>query len=219
MRVCDKCKVQVKTIFDKCPLCQNNLKGEIEEESYPFIPTIFKKYFTFFKILLFTSIVICLICIGLDIVLKLKFHFSIYVVGGFSCLLLVLKIALSKRENVCKSILWQVVIISILAFLWDYFNGFLGWSVTYVIPILCAIGSVNMVILGVILKNYFDEYLIYFINIALVGLVPIIFILTGIVTNNIASVICIILNLISFLSMIIFRWDILKSELERRLHI
>ena len=217
MRICKKCNLKFKSDLDFCPLCQNKLIGKKEENVFPFIPNIYKKYFTFFKILLFISIIISLICITIDLMID-KYHFSIFVILGFICLFIILKTAFNNKDSLFKSILWQLVILSTLSVIWDYFTGFHYWSITYVIPILCIICSVNLAILSIILKNYLEEELFYFICIALIGVVPFIFIIIGI-PNRIPSIISILLNLICFVSLLIFKFKDVKEELKRRMHI
>lgn len=219
MQTCKKCKVKIKSNDTICPLCQNILTGKKSENSFPYIPTIYKKYFTFFRILLLVSVIICSICVAIDILLPDFPNFSIFVVAGFACLIVVLIIALAKRNSVYKSILWQMIILGVIVVLWDYFTGWLGWSITYVIPILCIIGSVNMVIISIVMHSYLEEELIYFICIALIGLIPFIFIATNITTNTLPSIICILLNTICFFGLLIFKWKDVKEELQRRLHI
>lgn len=219
MQTCKKCKIKVKSSDTICPLCQNVLAGKKSENSFPYIPTIYKKYFTFFRILLLVSVIICSICIAIDVLLPNIPHFSIFVVAAFVCLLVVLKIALAKRNNVYKSILWQMILLGVIVVLWDYFTGWLGWSITYVIPILCIIGSINMVIISIVMHSYLDEELIYFICIALIGFIPFIFLIANITTNEIPSIICILLNIICFFGLLIFKWKDVKEELQRRLHI
>lgn len=217
MRICKKCNLKIKTDSDVCPLCQNKLIGKKEGNVFPFIPNIYKKYFTFFKILLFISFIISLICITIDLIIN-KYHFSVFVVLGFICLFIILKTAFNNKESLSKSILIQLIILIILSIIWDYFTGFHYWSITYVIPILCIICSINFLILSMILKNYFEEEMFYFICIVLIGIIPLIFIIIGI-PNKIPSVISILLNLICFISLLIFRFKAVKEELKRRMHI
>ena len=115
--------------------------------------------------------------------------------------------------------MWQVIIVSLLSFLWDYFTGFYKWSITYVIPIVCVIGSLNIIFLLKIFKIYIEDYLIYFIIVALLGFVPILFLVFNLVTTDIPSLICIFISAILFILMIVFKKNDIIDELRRRLHI
>lgn len=217
MRICKKCNLKIKTDSDICPLCQNKLIGKKEENVFPIIPNIYKKYFTFFKILLFISFVTSLLCIAVDLMIN-KYHFSLFVILGFVCLFIILKTAFNNKESIFKSILSQLIILSCLSILWDYFTGFHHWSFTYVIPILCIICSINLVILSIMLKDYLEQEIFYFICTILIGIIPLLFIVIGI-SNKIPSIISTLLNLICFITLLIFKFKDVKEELKRRMHI
>ena len=217
MRICKKCNLKIKTDSDICPLCQNKLIGKKEENVFPLIPNIYKKYFTFFKILLFISFIISLLCITVDLTIN-KYHFSLFVILGFICLFIILKTAFNNKESIFKSILSQLIILSCLSILWDYFTGFHRWSITYVIPILCIICSINLAILSIVLKDYLEQEIFYFICTILIGIIPLLFIVIDI-PNKIPSVISVLFNLICFITLLIFKFKDVKEELKRRMHI
>lgn len=217
MRICKKCNLKIKTDSDICPLCQNKLIGKKEENVFPIIPNIYKKYFTFFKILLFISFVTSLLCIAVDLMIN-KYHFSLFVILGFVCLFIILKTAFNNKESIFKSILSQLIILSCLSILWDYFTGFHHWSFTYVIPILCIICSINLAILSIMLKDYLEQEIFYFICTILIGIIPLLFIVIDI-PNKIPSVISVLFNLICFITLLIFKFKDVKEELKRRMHI
>ena len=218
MKYCDKCKVSIVGKHDKCPLCQGLVAGEVTDNVFPYVPTIYKKYSLFFRLLIFISLVISSICILIDVMVPTGVNFSIFVVAGFACLILILRVAINRHRNVPKTILWQVVVISILSLLWDYFTGRHGWSITYVIPIICLVGSIDMAIIVNVMKIYITEYIFYFLLTIILGLIPVIFCLTGIVNVYYPSVICFFLNLIALMTMFVFAGDLVIEELKRRLH-
>lgn len=217
MRICKKCNLRIKTDSDICPLCQNKLIGKKEENVFPLVPNIYKKYFTFFKILLFISFIISLLCITVDLMIN-KYHFSLFVILGFICLFIILKTAFNNKESIFKSILSQLIILSCLSILWDYFTGFHHWSIIYVIPILCIICSINLAILSIVLKDYLEQEIFYFICAILIGIIPLLFIAIDI-PNKIPSVISVLFNLICFITLLIFKFKDVKEELKRRMHI
>ena len=218
MKQCKKCHVKVNVTDDICPLCQNKLVGKSENNVFPYVPTIKKRFSLFFKILLLVSIIVSLICVAIDYALN-KYHFSLLVIFGFVCLFIILKTTLTKRDSIYKTILWQLVIFAILIISWDYFTGRHGWSLTYAVPILCIVGSVSIAILSIVLHDYLDEELFYFICIALIGMIPLTFVFTNIITNKIPSIICALLNIFCFLGLLIFKSKEILEELKRRMHI
>ena len=69
-----------------------------------------------------------------------------------------------KRRNFAKSILWQVAFVSAIALLWDFFTGFHGWALDYVLPILCVSAMISIVLLANICKLHVQDYIIYLIR-------------------------------------------------------
>ena len=217
MRICKKCNLKIKTNNNYCPLCQSKLIGKKEANDFPNVIPIYKKYITFFKLLLFICVLISLISIAVDLIIN-KYHFSIFVLIGIFCLLIVFKSAITKRDSIYKTILWQLVLLSFISILWDYLTGFNSWSITFVIPILCITNNIVISLLTMIFHDCLEDNIIYFICMVFIGLVPLIFLLLDI-ENKIPSIICIFFNLICFLTLLIFKYKEVKEELKRRLHI
>lgn len=217
MRICKKCNIKVKTSNNFCPLCQNKLIGKKEENDFPNIIPIYKRYLTFLKIILFITVTISLISIAIDLIIN-KYHFSIFVLIGSFCLLIFIKTTLTKRDSIYKTILWQLVVLGLISLLWDYLTGFNTWSITYVIPILCITSNIVISTLTIIFHDCLEDNLIYFICMIFIGLIPLIFVLMDI-SNKIPSIICIFFNLICFLTLLIFKYKDVKEELKRRMHI
>lgn len=220
MKHCPKCHVKVPTKEEFCPLCQGVLVGEYEgEEVYPYVPTIYKKYQKFFRWLFFVCFSISTICVAINLMFPVDVFWSGFVVAAFICLLIVLWLLINKKGNIPKKIIVQTVLLSLIACLWDYFTGWKGWSTTYVIPIIGVIASVDMTILVKVLHLYIEDYLIYCIAIMAIGLLPIIFLLTGLVFMPYPSGVCILVNLISLGFIVVFNFEKVVEELKRRLHL
>ena len=218
MKYCSKCKVSIVSSNDKCPLCQGLIESGKADDVFPYVPTIYKKYHLFFRLLIFISLVISAICIFINVLFPTDIYWSIFVLAGFACLILLLRISLDKHHNIPKTILWQVVAISILSLLWDYFTGWRGWSVAFVIPIICVVGSIDLVIIVKVMKMYITDYLFYFLLTILLGIIPLAFWLTGLVTVYYPSVICAFLNICALIAMFVFEGGAVIDELKRRFH-
>jgi hypothetical protein len=61
---------------------------------------------------------------------------SLFVLGGVACMWMTLGLALYKERNIPKTMVWEVFLIAVLCVLWDYFTGWRGWSINYVLPIV-----------------------------------------------------------------------------------
>ncbi len=218
MKYCNKCHIKVQSSNDNCPLCQGIILDGPSDDVFPFVPTVYKKYSFFFRLLVFISLSISAICVLINILLPTEVYWSVFVLAGFACLLILLRITIDKHKNIPRTILWQVVTISILSLLWDYFTGWRGWSITYIIPTICMVGSINAAIIVKVMKMYITDYLFYFLLTIFLGFIPAIFWFTGIVQVCYPSIICIFLNLLALIAMFIFSFDSVIEELKRRLH-
>lgn len=43
MKHCDKCKIDVRGEFERCPLCQNKLTGESTPYEFPKVQSFYEK--------------------------------------------------------------------------------------------------------------------------------------------------------------------------------
>ena len=50
MKHCDKCKIDVRGEFERCPLCQNKLTGESTPYEFPKVQSFYEKYEKIFKL-------------------------------------------------------------------------------------------------------------------------------------------------------------------------
>ena len=109
--------------------------------------------------------------------------------------------------------------ISLIALMWDLLTGWIGWSINYVIPLVCIFAMISMAIISKIRKLHIEDYILYIIIDGLFGIVPIIFIIFGFLDVLYPSVICIATSVISLSTIIIFEDKKLIAEVKRRLHI
>ena len=64
--------------------------------------------------------------------------------AGCLCTWLIVAVAYMKRRNLLKNEMWQLLLVTGIAVLWDIFTGWRGWSVDFIFPIgaltvLCSI--------------------------------------------------------------------------------
>ncbi len=227
MRYCECCKVRIQGSHEHCPLCQRILTihenvGEsscVESvEAFPYIPSIYKSNYIVFKIMSFISIALVIVSITLNLIISNKHWWSLFVVLGVVCFWIFFYVAFSKRKNIPKNILYQVVIISFFVFVWDHLTGWKGWSVDFVIPILCFMDLLVLLVLSKILHSDVDDYIIYMLIAGIFGIAPILFYLFGFLHYALPSIICIASSVLFLSGTVIFQGDKIKEELKRRLH-
>ncbi|MDD3340576.1 MAG: DUF6320 domain-containing protein [Bacilli bacterium] len=221
MKHCDKCHLDVATKEEFCPLCQSNLI-DIEmpgAEVFPYVPTIYKKYHKFFKFLYFICASVTVISVLINILLLPQSRFSFLVFLGVVCFLLILKIALTYYDNMPRITFLYVLVLSLLSILWDTITGYRGWSLSFAIPIICLVGSTEMAIVVTIMNIYISEYLIYYLVIGILGLIPLLFLLFSIVSTDIPSLICVFFNTLVLLGLFFLQKEQVLTEIKRRFHV
>ncbi len=219
MRYCEKCGLYIAGGRERCPLCQGALGGAHDPfETYPKIPSVYRQYHIVVRIAAFLSIVTVIVCAAVNYLFQNGF-WSLFVAVAVGCLWASLSSAIRKRHNLPKCILWQVVILSGIALLWDAISPFSpGWSTNYFIPGLCAFVLPLIFVLSKCMHIRLEEYLIYLVLDALFGLIPMFFLLTGIASIAWPSVTCTALGTIVFAGLFIFADAPLKAEIKKRLH-
>ena len=221
MKSCEKCAVTVSGSHDKCPLCQNTLAGENKNEQniFPFVPLMSHKHGLFFRIIQLCSAAAVILSVAINFMLTQSGLWSLFVAAGVACLWVSLIITIRKRRNILKNMTYQVTAVSILSVLWDVFTGWRGWSVDYVIPVSFVAAMAATAILARVLKMQTGTYMIYSILLMVYGIIPAIFILSGLCVIVYPSLICVVCSLFSLAALLIFEGKNMMDELKRRLHL
>jgi hypothetical protein len=221
MQYCDKCRVHIRGSQKVCPLCGNIIpeNDDGNDEVFPIIPTIYQEFNIFIRLLILVSISAVIISFAINVIFTKESRWSLLVAAGILCMWISLFFIIRKKNNIPKTIIWQVVILSILSVMWDWSIGWLGWSIDYVIPSICVGAMIVMAISAKLLKIGVRDMIIYILVDAIFGFIPIIFILLGKLNVIFPSVICVAASAISLSALIIFQGDNIKAELKRRMHI
>jgi len=144
---------------------------------------------------------------------------SLFILGGLASVWASLITIINQRKNIPKNIVYQVMTISVTALIWDTLTGWRGWSINYIIPLVCVFAMISMAVISKIRKLHIEDYILYIIIDSLFGIVPVIFIILGLLDVLYPSIICISTSIISLSTIIIFEDKSLKAEIKRRLHV
>lgn len=221
MKYCENCKTTVRGRRALCPLCQGPLRdaGADTGETFPSIPTVYSQFGLFFRLLILASVAASVISLAVNIMIPTKVFWAAFVVAGIGCMWLSLAFALHKWRNIPKNMIYQVVILSLLAVVWDRFTGWHGWSLDYVIPILCVTAMVSMSAIAKVMRLHFEDYLIYLLLFALFGIIPLVFFFMGLLRVAYPTLICVAMSIIALTALLVFEGRNIHLELKRRLHL
>ena len=124
--------------------------------------------------------------------------------AGCVCAWLVVMVAYFKRRNILKNEMWQLLILSVIAILWDRFTGWRGWSVEFVLPFGALAVQFSIPVIAKVNRLEREEYLFYLVQACVAGLIPIILVWTRIVKFVYPSVICAGISFLSLAAIFIF---------------
>lgn len=220
---CAKCKVAVHGSQTHCPLCHGPLVGAPcpGEDIFPVpAPDVREnKKKNVMAQLAVGSASAVILCVAINFMVSFGHWWALFVLGGVASFWVCWFLTAKNRTTMPRGMVGQIVGISALAVLWDVCTGFRGWSVDYVVPILIAFGVLALSVLscaGVILG---DGIVFYHFLMGLMGIVPVILLLTKTATLLIPSVICAAVCALSLVQTLGFEMPRLLPELKRRLHV
>ena len=143
-----------------------------------------------FRMFTFLCIVAVVASAVLDYLITGDLNWFWFVAAGTMCTWLLVAVAYSKRRNILKNEMWQLLLVTAIAVLWDIFTGWRGWAVDFVFPIGALTVLCSVPLIAKVQRLEREEYLFYFIQAAMAGCVPILLVWTGLVKFTYPSVIC-----------------------------
>ena len=131
---------------------------------------------------------------------------------------------LRRRFNGPRQIFKLLLLVSALLVFTDWFNGYTGYSLDLVVPILCCVALVCNFIFAFLRSRFTANALVYLLMNIGIGVLPYILLFFRIDysgrldAHSLPWVICLIVSVITFLGLVIFRGRALKNEIVKRLH-
>lgn len=217
MRHCTYCHVDIKGDWEYCPLCSLplDLSEKVAPSPYPDVPL---KYDTqqITKWLLSFSVFIIFSTLGLGLIWRGRIEWLQAALFGTVTMWLAVIIILRKRRNIAKSILYLLIVLSLLCIYLDYLIGWTGWSTTYAVPIISSAALMGMFIAARFMKMRVSDYVLYLVAAGILGLIPILFLVFDWVRSPIPSWISIGLSGLMLVLIFIFQGSDIYRELQKR---
>lgn len=232
MKTCPECDARVVGSWSDCPLCGKPLitvtagsesRGEGGQPVDP-LPVIRLRYSRkrAFRLLFWISLAV----IAASFAAQLLFGRQSDSIGiwrsvwlGLTAMWLVVMMAARKRRNIAKGTVYLLVVVALVCVYWDYLTGWYGWSLTWAVPCLCGFSVMALLIAVEAMQIDASEYIVYSGLTALLGLVPIVFLVLGWVGVAGPSMVCIIISLGSLLALYVTQGKDIRHELKSRLNL
>lgn len=152
----------------------------------------------------FLCLAVAVICGMINIMTAGTLNWSWFAGAGCVCAWLVVMVAYSKRRNILKNEIWQLLLISVIAILWDQFTGWRGWSVDFILPFGVLSVQFSVPVIARVNRLKREEYLFYLVQACIAGLIPMILAWTGVVKFVYPSVICAGISILTLAALFIF---------------
>ena len=152
----------------------------------------------------FLCLAVAVICGMINIMTAGTLNWFWFAGAGCVCAWLVVMVAYSKRRNILKNEIWQLLLISVIAILWDRFTGWRGWSVDFILPFGVLSVQFSVPVIARVNRLKREEYLFYLVQVCIAGLIPMILAWTGVVKFVYPSVICAGISILTLAALFIF---------------
>ena len=167
---------------------------------------------------------LCLALAAAMLVTDWNFHprirWTLFTAGGVASMWIASSIGFFKRYNLLKNVMWQLLIGTIICFIWDALTGWHSWSVDLVLPVMSVATLVAMFVIAKVQKSPVREYLIYEVMAAGYGLIlPLILLLCGAVKNPTVSMFGALICFLFLVGVILFKGKEFKEEMHKNLHV
>ena len=222
MKKCPYCKVEVGGNPEKCPLCQSKLMGEGDRAYFPVQDTMKFRSFLY-KLQLFIVWVVIIACLGLDFLVHLRLpglpelHWSLLVAMWLVAFEFLIMRQFKPGMGSARKVTMMVLIILAMLSVTAYFLGFLQITLDLIVPVVITGAVIANFVLAMVDKN--GNAMAYLLSGLLCGVIPSIVLFIVKDRMPVAWMVCIIVSLVLFAGVIIFKGRLVAGELQRRFNV
>ena len=172
MKYCSKCQMKVQNQLNNCPLCGQSLES-VEFEIERDYPEQFakKRRFSIRKSIIFLAMMIISFSFISGIFQDFQWNW-VFIITAATLYLTISAILGSRvKRNIGPNILTQVIGISALSIIIDYFLGYSGWSLEIIFPLDLMAGTTIITVMILLNPKRFTDLVIYQLMFGLMGIV------------------------------------------------
>lgn len=172
MKYCSKCQMKVQNQLNNCPLCGQLLES-VEFEIERDYPEQFakKRRFSIRKSIIFLAMMIISFSFISGIFQDFQWNW-VFIITAATLYLTISAILGSRvKRNIGPNILTQVIGISALSIIIDYFLGYSGWSLEIIFPLGLMVGTTIITVMILLNSKRLTDLVIYQLMFGLMGIV------------------------------------------------
>jgi len=189
------------------------------EDMYPDIRVRTRKLVLFSRIYLFLAIAAEITIANISLMFRWTSIVSIICAMAFFYGYMVIRYAILGRSGYLSKTVVLIGMALALLVAADFFVGYNGWSVNYVLPSGILLLDAGILIFIVVNKKNWQSYIMLELFTVICGGVMLGLCMFGVVTNAVMSVVAFNVSLILFLGTVIIGGQRARVELRRRFHI
>ncbi len=217
MSRCEYCRITVGGQEKKCPLCQNRMNGEVTESMWPQENEL-RRQSMLYKLQLFLLLAAMVCTCSLDFLYKINtgLHWSLIVVLWVAGFEITVRYIIKHGMGISGHITYSVYMSVALLFITGYVTGLRYAIIGWVIPIIVIVTLVINFILN--LTRAVENAMAYFLTNLLIGILP--YIALAILGKRITGpwILSLMISVIAFIGIVVFRGNAMRSELEKRMN-
>jgi len=219
MKTCPKCRIEVGGEFSYCPLCQNELSGTNSRLHFPSVTQV-RKMSLFFRIQLFVSVAVLLICLFLDFAVGLHGNARWSMIVAVS--LVVVQITVRRLiRNYNSGIHYFFFHISAAAAVvlaaFSYCMKFMNFSLSFIYPSVMIALTVLMFVFG--LKDGTGNVMPYLLTVIAAGIAAGAVVLIKGISFALLWKISLLISVIVLAGTFVFKGSKALNEVHKRFHI
>lgn len=220
MSRCRQCNIEILDETERCPLCNSVLEQTVEVENmYPNVRTMTRKLMLISRIYLFCAILVEALLVYINVVTESEMWWSAITGLTFLYGYMLIRYAILGKSGYRNKIVVLTVIAILMVVAIDFVVGYRGWSVNYVLPAGILLIDAGILILMIFNRRNWQSYMMWQIFMILCSLIPLVFLLVGIITEPVPGMIALAASVFLFLGTLIIGDRKARTELKRRFHI
>lgn len=220
MSRCRQCKLEVLDEAGQCPLCRCALEYTAQmENAYPDIRMRTRKLVLVSRIYLFIAIAAELVLTDITLFLGWSFMLCIICAMAFFYGYMVIRYAILGRSGYIAKTLVLIGLALAMLVAADFFAGYNGWSVNYVLPAGVLLIDAGILALIIINRKNWQSYIMPELFTTLCGGGLLLLYVFGAVTSPVVSLAAFNVSLLLLLGTGIIGGRRARVELKRRFHI
>ena len=170
-----------------------------------------------YQVFTFLCIAAAVICGMIDYMMTGGLNWFWFAAAGCACAWTIVSVAYTKRRNILKNEMWQLLLVTVLSIIWDYLTGWRGWSLDFIFPFGALAVLSSMLVIAKVNRLEQEEYLFYLVQASVAGCIPALLVWLGLIHIVYPSVVCAGISILVLAALFIFQKKDTLAEFRKKL--